>query len=558
MYLISMGRRMFAILAAALALGLGLGTGTAAAQTTPIRSLVLYDAPSGTEFQKLGLAYAIMLRNLLGHWNTSVELKPVDQYSAGQIANYDTVFYLGAYYDNPVPPALIADVANNTAKRVVWFKYNLWQMAWGLPDFSTRFGFSFSGVAGMNEPPSSGNPNPGFFDTVTYKSKEMKKYYQYDAANNAVLADPEIGVTEITDPAQATQLVPITNTARGTTAPYVLRSSSRNFWYVADIPFSYIGPRERYVAFCDLLHDLLGTNLPAQQRALVRLEDVAATVNLGSMRTLSDFFAGRRIPFSIATVPRYEDPLGKYNGGTPQTIQFSAATDLRNALTYAQGRGGKLVLHGWTHQYSNVPNPHTGVTADDFEFWNIVTNRPVAEDSVSWARQRVDTAVSDLAPANGRYRYQAYAFEVPHYQASPSAYAAIRQRFAKTHGRLVYYTSSTPVLSPGSSGRDFAVGQFFPYVIQQDHYGNRVIPENLGNIEYDICSIDPTSCMAYTWEDLRINAEYAKVVRDGFASFFFHPFWLESSLGTPGMQDLTRLVDAITALGYSWVDASGL
>lgn len=567
MFQTSPWRRWATILAAVLALGIGAGFVQAQkkppsptpppAPTASIKALVLYDAPANNEFQKFGLAYAIMLRNLLGHWDTSVDLKPVHEYTTqGLMNNYNAVFYLGSYYDNPVPAALIADVANNTTRPVVWFKYNLWQMQ-GIGDFSARFGFSFDRLAGMNQPPSPSNPNPGFFDTVLYKSTRMEKFYRYDADNDAVLADPDIGITSIVDASKATQVVAIENSRLQSSAPYVVHSASRKFWYVADLPFSYIGPRDRYLAFSDLLHDILGVDMPAQQRALVRLEDVGATVDLASMQQLSDFFAARRIPFAIATIPRYEDPLGKYNGGVKQTITFSAATELRNALTYAQGKGGKLVLHGWTHQYSNVPNPHTGVTADDFEFWNIVANTPVAEDSVSWALKRVDAGVADLAPKNGTYQFQPFAFEVPHYQASPNAYAAIRQRFAKTHGRLVYYTSDTPVLT-SRVGRDFAVGQFFPYVIRQDHYGNRVIPENLGNIEYDICAIDPTSCMAYTWEDLYTNATYAKVVRDGFASFFFHPFWLEPELGTPGMQDLTKLVNAITELGYTWVDASGL
>ena len=61
--------------------------------------LALYDAPSGTPWDKLGFAYSIMLRNLLGHFDAQVELKPVQQYTAGSLANYSATFYLGAAYD---------------------------------------------------------------------------------------------------------------------------------------------------------------------------------------------------------------------------------------------------------------------------------------------------------------------------------------------------------------------------------------------------------------------------------------------------------------------------
>jgi len=113
-------------------------------------------------------------------------------------------------------------------------------------------------------------------------------------------------------------------------------------------------------------------------------------------------------------------------------------------------------------------------------------------------------------------------------------------------------------LDPADPNRDFAVGQFFPYIIESDYYGQRVLPENLGNIEYDISYIDPTSNVVYTWQDLLLNAQYARIIRDGFASFFFHPFWLEQALHLPGFQDFQNVIQGITGLGFQWVDPSQL
>jgi len=45
-------------------------------------------------------------------------------------------------------------------------------------------------------------------------------------------------------------------------------------------------------------------------------------------------------------------------------------------------------------------------------------------------------------------------------------------------------------------------------------------------------------------------------VRDGFASFFFHPFWLEADLGTPGFADFQKTIDGISALGFTWMAPS--
>ena len=82
------------------------------------------------------------------------------------------------------------------------------------------------------------------------------------------------------------------------------------------------------------------------------------------------------------------------------------------------------------------------------------------------------------------------------------------------------------------------------------------LPET--KVEYDISYIDPTSNVVYTWQDLYTNAQYARIIRDGFASFFFHPFWLESALHLPAFQDFRNLIQGITGLGYQWVDPSQL
>ena len=84
--------------------------------TTPPKVLALYDAPSGTPWDKLGFAYAIMLRNLLGHFDAQVELLPVQQYAAGQMEGFHATFYLGAAYDHQLPAAFLSDEGDLTAR----------------------------------------------------------------------------------------------------------------------------------------------------------------------------------------------------------------------------------------------------------------------------------------------------------------------------------------------------------------------------------------------------------------------------------------------------------
>lgn len=529
-----------------------MAVGSSSVSAASIRALILHDSEPGSSYNKLGKAYAIMLSNLLGHFDTTIEIKPVEDYAAGEIETMDITFYLGSYYDNALPAAFLADAAS-TNRSLVWFRYNLWQMAWDeASDFETRRGFRFDGIVGLNASPSPANKAPGFFDTILYKGRSMVKYYDYDAQTNSVFADPEAGATTISDPAIASSVAEVVNGDTGERLPYVVRAG--NFWYVADIPFSYIGPRDRYLVIADLLHDMLGVSEHAQRFAMVRLEDVGALTGFETMQTLTDYFQGQDIGFSIAAIPHYLDPLGQWNRGLPQEIPFADATELRQGLDYALERGGKVVLHGFTHQYGEIRNPWTGVSGDDFEFWDIVRNRPVAEDSTSWVLNRLDAGVAEFRA----FGIQPYAWETPHYHASATANRAFAQRFDTTYNRVVYYTSDVPDFAGRNGDPDFAVGQFFPYIIHRDYYGQRILPENLGNIEYDISETDPASSYAYTWQDLYLNAQHAQVVRDGFASFFFHPFWLEPSLGTPGLADLQKLVDGINQLGFTWVDGSEL
>lgn len=513
------------------------------------KTLIVYDNPAGSEFSKLGMIFAIMLKNLLGHFESDAELLPVQSYVAGKMQGFDAIFYMGSYYGNLLPAAFLKDVSN-TKKTVVWFNYNLTQLAWSPAyGFREKFGFDYSNLRGLNAVPTAANPEPGFFDTVSYKGKSFVKHYVFNKATGIINADPDIGVTTVVDAAKAAVLVSVSNPKTGETAPYITRSG--NFWYVADMPFSFIGPRDRYLVLADLLHDMLGINHAQSHKAMVRLEDVGAKVSVQAMQTLTDYMHSKKIPFSIAVIPRYVDPLGVFNGGVAQAIPLSQATQLKTALNYALPRGGEIVMHGHTHQYSNIRDPHTGVSGHDYEFWNIVTNAPVAEDSTAWVLGQLNAGLAELT-GNG---YTPVAWETPHYHASAVASKAIAQVFRTTYQRVVYFTADQPNFNPVPN-KDFAMGQIFPYVIKKDYYGQRIIPESLGNIQYDVNTFDSTSNSLHTWQDIVTNAEYGKTVRDGFASFFFHPFLLEPAAGVPGFEDFQKVITGITNLGYTWVSPS--
>ena len=89
-----------------------------------------------------------------------------------------------------------------------------------------------------------------------------------------------------------------------------------------------------------------------------------------------------------------------------------------------------------------------------------MANTPVAEDSMAWAKSRYLAGLLELS-SNG---YSPTAWETPHYQGSALASKAAAQTFAKTYQRVVYYTADNPNFN-AAVGKDFAVGQIFPYPI---------------------------------------------------------------------------------------------
>jgi uncharacterized protein YdaL len=475
--------------------------------------LVLYD--SSGAFGWIGELDSILLGNLLGHFPLPSQKAPVEQYHAGDIDKFRMIFYIGSIFDNLLPEAFLEDVMSTT-KTVCWMKYNLWRLGQGTlygAAFESKFGFHFEFMD------SSGYTN------VQYKGETLSRHP----------ADVELGRTTILNSMIAQAQATAWRDSESNAIPYILHAS--NFWYVADVPFSYISEEDRYLAFADLLHDMVGIDHPESHRAIIRLEDVAPSYPPELLHAAADYLASERVPFCVATVPVYADPLGYYHGGEAVRIEMADAPQFVEALKYVIGRGAQLVMHGYTHQYNAVPNPFTGATGDDYEFFrvtydaqtNLVDYAPVPEDSPQWAQARIRAGLQQFQHA----RLTPVAWETPHYAASAVDYSVFADNFSLTIQRALYFDASGHV-----------AGQFFPYVIERDVYGQKIIPENLGNV-------DPASWYFYPArlpEDLIRAARRNRVVRDGWASAFFHPYL--------DLAYLRELVQGIKALGYTYVPLS--
>lgn len=491
-----------------------IGPGAGSANT-----LILYDTTGPWGF--LGELYAQQTANLVSRFGTWKAV-PVGSYVAGQMSAYTAVVYIGSTYDEPLPLAFLAD-ARATTLPVIWMYDNIWQLTAEYTDFAGTTGWMWTGFDFSQ------------ITSVLYKGTQLDR----DPLNGGGI----MGVT-IADPAKA-QVLATAQKSDGTTIPWATQSA--NFLYLGEIPFSYVGPNDRYLAFTDLLFSVYAPGTATRHRALVRLEDVGPDADPTELRAAADALYARGVPFSVAVYPGYRDPNGVYNGGVATSYNLVNRPAVVSALKYMQSKGGTLLMHGFTHQFSNLLNPYTGASADDFEFYtahidsanNVVYDGPVPGDSQTWATNRVKSGMSAFTKAGLTVPT---IFELPHYAGSVADYKAIRTLFSKRYDRGLYFGG---IIAGGAIDYTRLNGQYFPYPVN-DLYGFFVIPENLGNVEPEWFNNHPPRFPA----DILYTAQKNLVVRDGFASFFYHPY-----LGT---KMLTQIVDGLTAQGWTFVSAGSV
>ncbi|MHB9862539.1 DUF2334 domain-containing protein [Streptomyces sp. YIM S03343] len=511
-----------------------LGATTAADPTT----LVLYDTTG--PYGQLGELYAMATANLAGHFGT-VTAKPVQQYTAGTINSYTSVIYLGStYYGGSVPDAVPAafyqDVAASTTP-VTWLGANIWGMAdsIGTAQFTQTYGW---------DPTSSYYADGGSVGTVTqvtYRGQSLTR--KIPAGQDGGVLRPDV----LTGPGYpaVTRLAEGLDTSNGHTFGWAIRSA--NLTYLGEIPFSYVSETDRVIAFEDLLFDALAPATAERHRAMVRLEDISPDADPASLRAVADYLKSENIPYGINVIPVYTDPNGTYNNGVAQTVTLSERPQVVSAIKYMLDRGAVLMDHGYTHQHGNTANPYNGVTGDDFEFYrahidsadNVVYDGPVAEDSALWAQARVTAALAEFTKAG---LPKPTLWTTPHYAGSAADYKVFSANFNARLERSLYFAGT---LSGASAEPNRFIGQFFPYVVK-DVYGTKVLPENIGNYEPEAFNNHPARLPA----DLIAAAKANLAVRDGFASFFYHPYY--------PVQPLKDTVDGIKALGYTFVSPAAL
>jgi uncharacterized protein YdaL len=412
----------------------------------------------------------------------------------------------------------------------------------GADNFAKRFGFNFDSLVQFTDVPGENNQEPGFFRNFIYKGETFFKLSLYKADQRKIIASPEVTIIKVKD-AQVLAIAEHNKTKQQT--PYLVRKD--NFFFMGDIPFSFIHESDRYLIVTDILFDFLG--LPERNKkryAIIRIEDIHPEYESDFMYNVIGTIRKHKVPFAISVIPNYIDPFG-YRTGQPEEISMNDKPQFLKMLRFAQANGASMILHGVTHQIDRRSNCDTGASGDDFEFWDGCKASPLDIVTEDWIQTRIKQGFAQMAKAG----LEVAAWVPPHYEASQLAYAVFGKIFPRSIQRVRY----VPYDVNSTVHKINWAGQFFPYTIYEDYYGQFVWPENLGNVRIPDQLIREKNVKTRD-HNLRYPEEIIKsvkqnlVIRDAWASFFWHPQLIASEVG---IESLDEIISAIKSHGYEFI-----
>ena len=472
------------------------------------RVLVLFDNKGG--YAAYAAQTAAMAANFVSHFARPVR-QPVTRYHRGAMAHYAAVVYVGTTSGERLPRGFLSDVRRGV-RPVLWLGGNI-------ADLTNA---AFARARGWQ----AGADRPGRYRSVVYRHVRLED------------SNDDLTSIDILNPAKAVVLA-TTVTAGGKPAPWAVRSG--NLTYVAEVALDDGNGDgfDRSFAVADMIAGMFGPVRP-RHRMLVRLEDVGPASDPVQLRQAADLLSADHIPFSIALYPVYVGPAAQHPRAR---FSLSDRPQVVEAIRYMLAKGGKLILHGYTHQLGDKRNPHDGQSGEDYEFLrvhynaqhDIVYDGTPASNPAAWTRHRIDMALAAIHAA-GLPRPEFWQF--PHYAASPAEYRAVASEFLARTDRSSYAEGW-----PGHVKLQTLTEQSPPYLVR-DVYGGPVLPETLGYIGRTGQQASGPGSVRFL---LAAAAAQKAAVRDNVAGFYYHPF-----LGT---EPLKRVIDGLRHEGYQFVNA---
>jgi uncharacterized protein YdaL len=563
---------------------------------------VVYDRENNDDL--VGAIHAHMLENLLGafpSWST-LRFKAQSENFVELIQDCDALFYLATHFSS-LPPegGLDALVEFSQKKILIWFHYKLefYEATFREKFPNDSLGFSVGQILQMDQEATPTVPDGGFYRYFEYKGEEFEKNARWDLAQNRLAVNPEIVDLRLLHPVDPN--LQVYSWARHSKkvdlkTPYALKkkfNQGGKLWVLGDSPFSFVDYGDRYFVFTDLLWDILEIpNPPAGPLgALVRLEDINPSMNSEHVRWAVDYLATENVPFSAAVIPYFSSPHGRYSPDKrPIFKPADEFPSFKGILRYLKARNADFVFHGVAHQAGSIISGYDAISGSDYEFWLYPENTPMPQDSSDWVLNRLELG-ENIFLRNG---IKPVAWEVPHYAASVLDYILFGKVFEWNFHRPINFVFDILEKAPLESKHlmfeclsdecrderrrlarkldveaDYRAfgGQIIPYRVYKDTFGQAIIPETLGMVDY---LMYPSG----TWrpvskpEDVLKRAKQMRVVRGSFASFFWHPSLLdpkarfyeenpESYLELDQGRDTLRLlVEGIKDLGYEFKSIS--
>lgn len=558
---------------------------------------VFYDS-SADPMYKFGRTHGLMLLNLLGHFPEYQQIiGPIELYKKGYLDRCHASFYVGSVYNNTLPADFLADF-KTTSKQVVWMGFNFWQLG---TDFESIFGYKDYIFTTLDYTNRSTDGKPGFFRDILYKGEVFPKFSIWSAASPPASMIPPANPPAPAPAPPAQTLITAFEVAKlsnktlqvsevlaetrhsftNEVIPWAIKANNK--FYVVESPFTFIHEADRYFVFADLIFDFLKAQPKHNAKnAVLRLEDIHALVELNYLNEAVNIVKANGAIPHISIIPIFKDPFFSVQRESQKTeIRMEEVPAFVSLVQRYKAEGAVFIWHGITHQYNQVLNPFTAASGDDYEFWDFTKNSPVAEDSVSFVLDKFDNGFSSLK----QFSIAPKVWLSPHYHSSALDNVMFGQIFSWMIGRGVYFDSKIKGLknsgdlkslqfdlnnsATAQNRRNFFAdlqvsvvpelkqfGQLYPYEIYGNIYGQNIIPENLGNVQpYLSNQVVNTRNVARILEDAKRNL----VLRDVWASVFYHPFLLDPVLNSENTdqtkpKDLDRLVGGIKALGYKFIN----
>ncbi len=263
--------------------------------------------------------------------------------------------------------------------------------------------------------------------------------------------------------------------------------------------------------FGDLVLDFFEVKETRPSQVFVRIDDYHCRRNHREFRRVVDYLYSAKRPFILSVIPAFQD------AATGQVEEMDAQPEFIETLRYAQSRGGRLIVQGYTHAYKKG-------TCESPEFWDASLDAPIADDCAGYACDRVTRGVRALL----KHGLFPLGWQTPGYAASSRTYQEVG---------AIFSTAVERVQLSGATARE----NFAPSSFTRDAAGRFIVPENMGFVRY---------ATAGATEAIESTATILTQLRGTVAGCYVHSY--------QPLEKIFELTDALERHKTPWLDLADL